>query len=137
MHVRSKMEAVSKLYVHLTRVDVMGSTKGIAGVEEIACVGNVYCIGRCHPLLSKAFSDGQIEGGVRRQVSRPISVEEARAELIGRRGPDSSRQSQVQDRGCRVALIVIQKEVAGRHKFQQAAGDGTDALRNLVGVGDA
>ena len=69
-------------------------------------------------------------------MRRTVPVQKSRPELVRRRGPHVTRQSQRENRGGGVALIVIEEKIAGWSVFQQSSGDRPDSLPDLIRVRD-
>ena len=70
----SKVKPIPDFAVNQARSDVVRPPERIACVQQVACVGDVdYAGGKSH-VLADRLADGEVEGGVRRQVRRPVAV---------------------------------------------------------------
>src|SRR5580704_8706160 len=110
----SEMKSIPNLTINLPGVDVVCSPEGVARVQQITCVGDIHRTDRNGHHLPECLAHRKVERRVRRQVRRTVAIEKAGAELISGRRPGVARQGQREDGSSRVALIVIEQEVALR-----------------------
>ncbi len=129
----------------------MEAAEGEAVVEKDAVVGDVGCgDGGCE-FFAEALADGEIDAGVRGQVGVGVgrggvgvAVGEAGAVVDVGGGGDAPGERGVEPYVEGVALIVIDRGVAGFDvalgrgdgDADEAAGDGSALLGDLVGVGE-
>jgi len=82
--------------LHLNRahkgIGPMRPSKGVAGVEHVALIGDVGAAEAYHPVLSKRLSDGQVKGVVAGQMIGTITVQKTRAIVESDRGEAPPRQ---------------------------------------------
>src|SRR5579863_5138367 len=68
-------EAPAQFKVVLARIDVVRPPERIAGVEQIARVGDVHGVGGECPAFAELLSEREVESRVRRQVRGAVAVE--------------------------------------------------------------
>jgi len=62
------VKLISDFAVDLAWIDVMSPAESVAGIEQVAAVGDVDRICRNGQLLPECLADGQVESRMRRQV---------------------------------------------------------------------
>src|SRR6185437_15847575 len=132
--VASVMEFPCDLAADLTRVVEMRSAKRVAVVEQVACVRGVQRTEFQRQILANLLRHGEIDLRVARQMCRSVSVEKSRSVTHIGGNPDAPRQSDVNTRGERVPLVVVEKEIAlcRRREIGEPARHSAFALRVLV-----
>ena len=118
----------------------MSSTEGLTIVEQESAIGDVERRHCNRETLGECLSERKIKSGMRLQVFGKVAraIHEARSVIQIAGCPCPERQRHVEIRVQRVALIVIEKEVAAiaRREVRQPTSDGAFSLRMLVRVSE-
>src|ERR1700722_6424171 len=136
------MESPAKLGIDLARVVEMESAEGKAIVDQQVAVVDIQCVDGNVESLAEILSSRQIELRVAGQirigelrVGRSVRKSRAVVEVSGdeRLPRQIGRAADVQG----VALIVVERAPSRwrRHADDQAAGESSLRLRDLIGVG--
>src|SRR6185437_2079978 len=130
----SIMESPRNLAADLARIVEMRSAERVAVVEQVACVRGVQRTEFQRQILAELFRHREIEFCMARQMRRAVPVKKSRSVTHIGGDPGAPRQSHVEASAERVALVVVEKEIAKWWgcEIGETAGDSALALRVLV-----
>src|SRR5262249_37080322 len=101
---------VSQLYCDRSGRGEMRTAEGIAQIDKVVSIEKIRTSHLHRPVLAERFSDRQVHGCILRQMVRAVAVKEARSICHCSRDPAFPGERSVDDRGERVALVVIKEE---------------------------
>src|SRR5277367_3298229 len=145
MNIRLVMKPETELPIDLARQVPVESAEGKTVVVEDALIRDVEGGDRSCEAFAEVFAKRKIEGSVTRKIVSLVglarhtgfSIAEARAIVNVGRSIGTPGKCDIGAYVERVALIMVERSKAGcGREVGKATGDGTAALRDLIGVGE-